>query len=109
MKAYQSLQKEQDSLRLSAAGTEKKLQRKLSELEEVRALDLQAKTHMEESFRLMSEEKDEKINVMQTQVSGEEGKGRGEEGRRGEKRVGDRRRGIIVTDVVQVVLFVLGE
>ena len=34
----------------------------------MRELDLQAKTHMEETFRLMAEEKDEKINVMQMQV-----------------------------------------
>ena len=53
---------------MASAGAEKKLQRKLSELKEVRELDLQAKAHMEESFRLMGEEKEEKISVLQTQV-----------------------------------------
>lgn len=53
---------------MSSAGAEKQLQRKISELQEVRELDLQAKTHMEESFRLMAEEKEEKISVLQTQV-----------------------------------------
>lgn len=67
-KAHQALQKEQDSLKLSGVETEKRLMRKLAELEEVRTLDLQAKTHMEESFRLMAEEKEEKLNVLQMQV-----------------------------------------
>lgn len=68
LKVHQSLQKEQDALKMSSAGAEKQLQRKISELQEVRELDLQAKTHMEESFRLMAEEKEEKISVLQTQV-----------------------------------------
>lgn len=70
MKVHQSLQKEQEALKLASAGMEKKLQRKVSELQEVRELDLRAKTHMEDSFRVMMEEKDEKINVLQTQVRG---------------------------------------
>lgn len=69
MKTHLSLQKEQETLKLASAGAEKKLQRKLSELQEVRELDSQAKAHMEESFRLMGEEKDERISVLQTQVS----------------------------------------
>ena len=72
MKVHQSLQKEQESLKLSSAGVERKFQRKLSELQEVRELDLQAKTHMEDSFRVMVEEKEEKINVLQMQVGREE-------------------------------------
>ncbi len=44
------------------------MQRKISELQEVRELDSQAKAHMEDSFRLMGEEKEEKISVLQTQV-----------------------------------------
>ncbi len=79
MKVHQGLQKEQESLKLSAAGSEKKLQRKLLEIQEVRDLDRQAKTHMEDSFRVMVEEKEEKINVLQTQV------GRG--GREGQRRL----------------------
>ena len=53
---------------MSSSAAEKKLMRKLSELQEVRELDMQAKAHMEDSFRLMGEEKDEKISVLQTQV-----------------------------------------
>lgn len=73
MKVHQGLQKEQESMKLSMAGAEKKFQRKLSELQEVRELDLQAKTHMEDSFRVMAEEKEEKINVLQMQVISSEG------------------------------------
>ena len=69
-------------MKLSSAGAEKKLQRKVAELQEVRELDLQAKTHMEDSFRVMVEEKDEKINVLQTQVR--RGGNEGGEGREGE-------------------------
>ena len=68
MEAHRSLQKEHDSLKTSFTETEKKFQRKLSEMKEIQQLDQQAKAHMEESFRLSLEEKDEKINVMQMQV-----------------------------------------
>ena len=37
-------------------------------MQEVQALDHQAKAHLEEAFRLSLEEKDEKISVMQMQV-----------------------------------------
>ena len=68
MEAHRNLQKEHDSLKTNFADSEKKFQRKLSEMKEVQQLDQQAKAHMEESFRLSLEEKDEKINVMQMQV-----------------------------------------
>ena len=68
MEAHRNLQKEHDSLKTTSADSEKKFQRKLSEMKEIQQLDQQAKMHMEESFRLSLEEKDEKINVMQMQV-----------------------------------------
>ena len=68
MEAHRNLQKEHDSLKTTFADSEKKFQRKLSEMKEIQQLDQQAKMHMEESFRLSLEEKDEKINVMQMQV-----------------------------------------
>lgn len=46
-------------------------------MREVQALDHQAKAHMEETFRLTLEEKDEKISVMQMQVGGAESRGWG--------------------------------
>ena len=55
-------------MKTTSADSEKKFQRKLSEMKEIQQLDQQAKMHMEESFRLSLEEKDEKINVMQMQV-----------------------------------------
>ncbi len=39
-------------------------------MKEVQSLDQAAKAHMEEAFQLNLEEKDEKINVMATQVGG---------------------------------------
>ena len=68
------------------ASTEKKAQRRIAELNEVgchyllhklslstppqvQELEKQAKAHLEEVFRQSLEEKDEKINVLQTQVS----------------------------------------
>ena len=68
MEAHRNLQKEHDSLKTTFTDSEKKFQRKLSEMKEIQQLDQQAKMHMEESFRLSLEEKDEKINVMQMQV-----------------------------------------
>ena len=68
MEAHRNLQKEHDSLKTTFADSEKKFQRKLSEMKEIQQLDQQAKVHMEDSFRLSLEEKDEKINVMQMQV-----------------------------------------
>ena len=68
MEAHRNLQKEHDSLKTTFADSEKKFQRKLSEMKEIQQLDQQAKAHMEDSFRLSLEEKDEKINVMQMQV-----------------------------------------
>ena len=69
MEAHRNLQKEHDSLKTSFTEAEKKFQRKLSEMKEIQQLDQQAKAHMEDSFRLSLEEKDEKINVMQMQVN----------------------------------------
>ena len=68
MEAHRNLQKEHDSLKTNFTDSEKKFQRKLSEMKEIQQLDQQAKVHMEDSFRLSLEEKDEKINVMQMQV-----------------------------------------
>lgn len=42
--------------------------RRVSELKEAAELDRQAKKHMEETFSLQLEEKDEMISVLQTQV-----------------------------------------
>ena len=68
MEAYRSLQKENQSLKTTSAEIEKKAQRKEAERKEIQNLDQQAKAHLEESFRVMLEEKEEKIQVMQTQV-----------------------------------------
>ncbi len=68
LEAYRSLQKEQEELKVSSAESEKQAKRKLEEMKEVQSLDQAAKAHMEEAFRLGLEEKDEKINVMATQV-----------------------------------------
>ena len=48
-------------------------------------MDRQAKVHLEEAFRETLEEKEEKINVLQTQVRKKrETEGKREEGREGE-------------------------
>ena len=64
MEGYRSLQQEMDALRES----ERRSQRKISELLEVQQLDQQAKAHLEGSYQLSLEEKDEKIGVLQMQV-----------------------------------------
>lgn len=68
MAGCRSLQQELDSLRASSAANEHKAQQKVSELLEERRLDHQAKAHLEESYQLSLEEKEEKISVLQTQV-----------------------------------------
>ncbi len=70
LEVFRSLQKEHESFKTTSADSEKKAQRKLEEMREVQSLDQGAKAHMEEAFQLSLEEKDEKINVMATQVGG---------------------------------------
>eukprot|EP00057_Strongylocentrotus_purpuratus_P028768 XP_011683242.1 PREDICTED: golgin subfamily A member 4 [Strongylocentrotus purpuratus] len=48
--------------------TQDKALRRISELKEAAELDRGAKVHMEETFRLSLEEKDEMVKVLQTQV-----------------------------------------
>ncbi|CAI8001645.1 Golgin subfamily A member 4 [Geodia barretti] len=68
MEAYKTLESEFQKSQVAAAETEKKLSRKLREMSEVQELNQLAKAQMEDTFRLTLEEKDEKINVVQTQV-----------------------------------------
>ena len=68
LEVYKNLQHDHDTLKASSEETERKCLQKISEMQEVQALDHQAKAHMEEAFRLSLEEKDEKISVMQMQV-----------------------------------------
>jgi hypothetical protein len=68
MEAYKTLESECQKSQVAAVETEKKLSRKLREMSEVQELNQLAKVQMEETFSLTLEEKDEKINVVQTQV-----------------------------------------
>ena len=68
MKVNQSLKEDIESQRSSYDNMEKKLNRKVSELQEVRELDAQAKQHLGDSYRIMLDEKDEKLSVLQTQA-----------------------------------------
>jgi hypothetical protein len=68
MESYKKLEAVLQEKEASVVSIEKKYQRKLSEANEAHELDRQAKAHMEETFRLALEEKEEKIAVMQTQV-----------------------------------------
>nr|XP_054766963.1 golgin subfamily A member 4-like [Lytechinus pictus] len=66
--AYKDLQKENEKIKNIMSQTQDKALRRISELKEAAELDRGAKMHMEETFRLSLEEKDEMVKVLQTQV-----------------------------------------
>ncbi|XP_030846607.1 golgin subfamily A member 4 [Strongylocentrotus purpuratus] len=66
--AYRDLQKENEKIKNIMTQTQDKALRRISELKEAAELDRGAKVHMEETFRLSLEEKDEMVKVLQTQV-----------------------------------------
>lgn len=66
--AYKEVEKEKDKIKSVLSQSQDKALRRVSELKEAAELDRQAKIHMEETFRLQLEEKDEMLSVLQTQV-----------------------------------------
>ena len=68
MKVNQDLKADKEAQMNSFLDVERQLKRKLSELQEVRKLDAQAKQHLEDSYRAILEEEKEKLSVLQMQV-----------------------------------------
>ncbi|PIK33512.1 putative golgin subfamily A member 4-like [Apostichopus japonicus] len=66
--AYREVDKENQKVKAIMSQSQDKALRRVSELKEAAELDRQAKKHMEETFSLQLEEKDEMISVLQTQV-----------------------------------------
>ncbi|XP_021061893.1 golgin subfamily A member 4 isoform X5 [Mus pahari] len=67
--AFQTLQREKKKLQGILSQSQDKSLRRISELREELQMDQQAKKHLQEEFDACLEEKDQYINVLQTQVS----------------------------------------
>ncbi|RWS17197.1 golgin subfamily A member 4-like protein [Dinothrombium tinctorium] len=68
VKAYRSLNEDNQKMRKVMVETQDKAVRRLQELKEQCLLEEQAKRHLEENLRVMLEEKDEKIKALETKV-----------------------------------------
>ncbi|XP_065314900.1 golgin subfamily A member 4-like isoform X2 [Gordionus sp. m RMFG-2023] len=66
--AYKVLEKEREKMQNALLQFQDKSLRKIHEMKETCQLTQQAKAHMEYSYRLLLEEKEEQINVLKTQV-----------------------------------------
>ncbi|XP_041327606.1 golgin subfamily A member 4 isoform X5 [Pyrgilauda ruficollis] len=67
--AYQVIQREKKKLQSILSQSQDKALRRIGELREELQMDQQAKKHLQEEFDASLEEKDQLINVLQTQVS----------------------------------------
>jgi len=70
MKVHQSLKTELEEKAVQLQEAEKRYNRKVAESREEKELETQAKQHLQESYAVMLDEKDEKLQVLQTQVGG---------------------------------------
>ena len=68
MKVHQSLKTELEEKAVQLQEAEKRYNRKVSEIREEKELEAQAKQHLQESYTVMLDEKDEKLQVLQMQV-----------------------------------------
>jgi hypothetical protein len=68
MTAYKELEHDKEKLKNTLTVTQDKSLRRISELKEQVELDQLAKQDLEQNYRLMLEEKDELVRVLQTQV-----------------------------------------
>ncbi len=68
MKVHQSMKTELEEKTSQVQEAEKRYNRKVAENREEKELETQAKQHLQESYTVMLDEKDEKLRVLQTQV-----------------------------------------
>lgn len=68
VRAYREQVNEKDKIKTILTESQDKALRRISELREQSQLDQKAKVHLEESFRVTLEEKDELLKVLQTQI-----------------------------------------
>lgn len=68
VRAYRQLNDEREKMKKVLADTQDKALRRINEMKEQSALEQQAKRHLEENLRVVIEEKDEKIKVLQTKI-----------------------------------------
>ena len=66
--AYRLINEEKEKMKKVLAETQDKALRRINEMKEQSALEQQAKRHLEENLRVVIEEKDEKIKVLQTKI-----------------------------------------